>query len=1080
VNSLRLAMRRSGAQLGLLATVGAVALVMTALVAGITGYLDFSATVNTRALLADVPATASSIRVETKLADDATTQARAADALFAKQFSGTPVEVTRTLSDFPLPATRGDAPITRTDGSDVRVTVASDAGLEANATLVSGAWPAASASDGTPESPYSGAMQADAAKAIGLAIGDAIAVGSGSDTKSITIVGMWRANDADSQRWFSDTGAATGNAVPAGDGTPSVGPLMVPESALPTFGPIPTVYWTIALDAKRATPEQLERFADTAANLRQHVIDDDRVGNGDILVSGTIAETAKTVHSSLESVRGVTPVGVLLVALIGLIALLQLARLLSLARRPENALLRSRGASAQWLTTAGVVEAAAVAVLGCGLGFAAAAGTLTWLYGPAAVPFAPWMFAVLAALALLVIFGTTAFLDSIRLAKRDAVDDSGRTRKAATMGTAVLAVAAAGVAVWQSLLYGSPLVTDASGRSSVNPLAVIAPTLSLIAIALVLLVAFGPLAAAWQRVAAARPRLQPSYSARQVARGLGSYAVAVLVVALAVGGLVVASGYSGTWRGLAESNAELVAGADARVVLTTSDFVPADATPETGGEFLSVPGVTAAVPVVSTAITIGDDDKGQLTAIPHDAIETIVTHAGGAVDPAAIARGVGNAELKGIRLPKATSSLSLSMTVKEGFGPDEARVGSHSGWIQGTLWLRNAAGAVVSLALHQVDLAPLDTADSATATAAVTVPPSSEPWHLVAIDYTTRANAGFINTTFGDVEATTPSGTEHVALDTRTWGMPLLSAFGSAAQTSADGLTLGLQSQSGGQFSLRYTEQGVDLATTTQPGNAGNWFFEPQPLPLVVSTGLATRYDVAPGDPLTLRFAGSGLSITGKVAAVVPLVPGPQVSSAVVVDLNALNTYILAASMVVPRANQVWLATDGPIDFSTALPQGASVVTPANAVDTTFAAPAELALWIAAIGCLLLAAISLGAVALTVARSRRGEVAVLRAVGVAASQQSRSRLAELSAVILVSALFGVLGGVAVSALLVPNLARSAVQSVSDGLHATLAFGLATGGGLFLASLAVMFGIAATSAARVRRAALDTSERLETR
>src|SRR5690606_11573816 len=128
--------------------------------------------------------------------------------------------------------------------------------------------------------------------------------------------------------------------------------------------------------------------------------------------------------------------------------------------------------------------------------------------------------------------------DSIRLARRDAVDDSGRSRTAATVGTTVLALAAAGLAVWQSLLYGSPLITDASGHTSVNPLAVVAPTLALIAIALVVLVIFGPLTAAWQRIAAARRGLQPSYSARQVARGLSSYAVAVLVVALGVGGLV--------------------------------------------------------------------------------------------------------------------------------------------------------------------------------------------------------------------------------------------------------------------------------------------------------------------------------------------------------------------------------------------------------------------------------------------------------------------------------------------------------------------------------------------------------------
>ncbi|MEO6942954.1 MAG: FtsX-like permease family protein, partial [Terrimesophilobacter sp.] len=767
-------------------------------------------------------------------------------------------------------------------------------------------------------------------------------------------------------------------------------------------------------------------------------------------------------------------------ALIGLSALVQLARLLSLARRPENALLRSRGASAQWLTTAGLIEAGIVAVIGCGAGFAAAAIALLALFGPDAVAFTPWEFAALIAITVLVVFGLTGFLDSIRLAKRDAIDDSGRTQAAATIGTMVLALAAAGVAVWQSLLYGSPLTTDAAGRTSVNPLAVVAPTLTLIAIALVLLVIFGPLASAWQRIAAARPQLQPSYSARQVARGLSSYAVAVLVVTLAVGGVVVASGYSGSWHSLAGRNAELVTGADARVTLTTAGFPQANATPVTGAEFLDVPGVTAAVPVLSTPISIGDNDSGMLTAIPHDAIDKVVTNAGGSLDPSALARGVGNVKLKGIELPAGTTTLSLSMTVKEGFDIP-AHVSIHySGWVQAAVWLRDETGAIITKTLPRIDIAPLSAATSVTAPVRIDIPPGSDSWFLVAIDYMVGAEAGFINTTFGDLEATTASGTQHVALDTRTWGMPLLFSYGSSVVNVADGLTLGLQAEGGRPYSLRFAAQDIELGAISAPGYAGNWFFEPDPLPLVVSKELASHYDVKPGDTFTLRFAGSGLSINGKISAIAPLLPGVQSPNSIVVDLNALTEYVLGSSTVIPVANQIWLATSGPVSLGSVLPEGATLVTPETALDTTFAAPAELALWIAAIGCLLLAAISLGAVALTVARSRRGEIAVLRAVGISARQQSRSRFAELTAVIVSSVVFGVLGGVAVSAVTIPNLARSAVQGVPEGLSASLTFSLATGGILLLGSLVVLIGIAAFSALRVRSVALNTSERLETR
>jgi ABC-type antimicrobial peptide transport system permease subunit len=193
-----------------------------------------------------------------------------------------------------------------------------------------------------------------------------------------------------------------------------------------------------------------------------------------------------------------------------------------------------------------------------------------------------------------------------------------------------------------------------------------------------------------------------------------------------------------------------------------------------------------------------------------------------------------------------------------------------------------------------------------------------------------------------------------------------------------------------------------------------------------------------------------------------------------------LNDFLLRESPVVPRANQVWLATDGPVALGTAVPVVAKVVTPANATDDSFAAPAELALWVAAIGGLLLAAISLGAVALTVARARRGEVGVLRAVGISARQQARARLGELTSIVLLSTLFGALGGLIVSALTAANLARSAVLGIPGGLTATLSFAIVPGAVLLAVSLGVMLGIVGISASGVRRQALDTDERLETR
>jgi hypothetical protein len=1070
VHSLRLAARRSGAQSGLLATVGAVALVLTALIVGLTGYLDFSATANTRAFVADAGPTASGLRVETKLGDNPEAQTAAAEALFARELDGIPMTVTRTLTDYPLPAALDGEQLRLPDGREARVTPSSDTDIASFATLVEGAWPSAASGD-----TISGALQADAAQRLGLHVGDVLALGTGATQRLVTIAGTWRANDSGGQRWFGDPGVATGNAVAAGDGTPSFGPLIVDESVLPEFGPDPFVHWVIAIDPHRVTPDDLETLRAVATSLRQDIIDEGTIGKGDILVEGTLAETVSTIQRGLGSVRGVTPIGILLAALIGLIALAQLARLLTLARRPEIALLRSRGASAAWLAVGGVVEALVVAGASCVLGFLAGVELLVLLFGAGAAALAEWLYAVAVGIAVVLLFGAAALREAVRISRRDTIDDSGRARAAATIGTAVLAVAAAAVAVWQSMLYGSPLVTSASGRTAVDPLIVVAPALALVAIALVLLVAFGPFALAWQRIAVRRPRLQPSYSARQVARGIGSYAVAVLVVTLAVGGLVLAAGYSGSWRTLGERAAEVTTGADARVDLPDSGFSLVTPTPLTGAEFRGVDRVDDATPVFSTALSIGDNDTARLTAVPATAIDSVVTRAGGAIDTKELDDLLGGYQQEGIALPAGTSSISLeaSVLVTDQFSFDQPFATTGTATV--TLWFQNEAGALASTSFTPIVLDSIAPGATEVVPLEFGLPAADGPWWLTAAELSTRAESGWIAVTLSGLTATTDSGTQEVAFDASSWGITTLNSTSSGWDPKPDSLTMNLPGNRMRDAEMRFMQvPGGDVAPGFLVG------YGPDPIPVVVSTALADAYDLAVGDRLDLRYAGSGLTITSTVAGIMPTLPGIQTANLVFADLNRLNHYVLMGSPIVLRANQVWLATDGPVDLDNALPAGATVVTPATATDDSFAAPAELALWVAALGCLLLAAISLGAVVLTVVRARRGEVAVLRAVGLSARQQSRSRLGELTAVVLLSVVFGTLGGVAVAALTVANLARSAVLGIPGGLRAVLDFALVPGGILLGGALVVMLVIVGLSAHAVRRQALDTDTRIETR
>ena len=111
---------------------------------------------------------------------------------------------------------------------------------------------------------------------------------------------------------------------------------------------------------------------------------------------------------------------------------------------------------------------------------------------------------------------------------------------------------------------------------------------------------------------------------------------------------------------------------------------------------------------------------------------------------------------------------------------------------------------------------------------------------------------------------------------------------------------------------------------------------------------------------------------------------------------------------------------------------------------------AAIALWVAAAGCGLLAAVTVGAVVGAQLRSRRLDIVVLRALGLDARMQSAIRRRELLIVLAYGAIVGVVAGVAVTMLTVPQLARAAVPNPYSTVLTFLgvdAVGLAVGLGV---------------------------------
>ena len=83
----------------------------------------------------------------------------------------------------------------------------------------------------------------------------------------------------------------------------------------------------------------------------------------------------------------------------------------------------------------------------------------------------------------------------------------------------VLSRPAAALSVWQLRLYGSPLTPTADGGTDVDPIAVVAPALSLVAVVLLALLLF-PRVASLDELATTRAGVARILAARTVARRL--------------------------------------------------------------------------------------------------------------------------------------------------------------------------------------------------------------------------------------------------------------------------------------------------------------------------------------------------------------------------------------------------------------------------------------------------------------------------------------------------------------------------------------------------------------------------------
>lgn len=1074
--------RRSTAHRGLLALVWLLVAVLTGALGVTVGWTQAAATAGARDGLADAEPSGRAVQLATRLADAAEADAQDArvQEVLAELLDGVPHQVSYDVRTEPQYTTGGD-------GQDLgrwsvallpapsRDTALAGAGAS-GVTLVDGAWPT-----GADEA----AVQADAADAAGLVVGDTVRLGVDPEDPTatgapVTIAATWRVTDPDDAVWLGDPAMLTGldGAYP--------GPVVVSQEVIAGLDTDPFARWTVVPDGAALTPAELPALAVLTSEVDRILGDDTDVAPRGLTVAGTLDTTAADLDAALRAADAVALVPLCLLALVGLVALVQMARLLAATREGEVALLVSRGAAPGTVTAAAVVEAALLAVTAAAAGGAAAWAALRIVAradGGAAVPVAtPLAVALAVAVTATAALVLVAALQAQAAVRRQVADRSGRVRQVAALGTVVLTVAAATVSATQLLRYGSPLLSTPGGQRT-DPTAAAAPALVLAALAVVAMAVLGPATRLWAGLAGRSRGIVGPLAARQVARRIVVYVVPVVLLVLAGGSATLAGGYTGTAERLRADVDVLANGADVRVSAPENGRLePAPYLPGGGG-----PGsdAVAAAPVLSgTAYT--DGRPVTLLALPAAAVPLVVRAPAEVLDVGQLA-----------------DDLASDVFATAPALPDGARdVGlAVAGRIRETADTHLSAGAPVheldlSLVLAApdgtlttVDLGRLVEGDGTAGTLGPDLatyelsgeappPPQGQAWRVAALDVDTRPGWSMAEVTLSVTGMT--AGGEPVEQPEWTPSEPFDGAEGIELTPGRAEFTMLLGDGQGTASKLR-------LLATPEPG----------PVPLLASSSLVSALDIAPGDQFELTLGGTRLPVVAVSSS--GTVPGALDPFAGLLDRGALAAALVREVSDPVLTNEVWLAAGPP---GAAAPPGAverlaraaaaeaevtgessrerpAVTTPGYG-STDTAVPVRVSFWLAAAGATVLALAGVLAVAVATLRERRGEVIVLRAVGLGPVAQGRARAAELVAVGVVALAVGAVAGWAVGRFAAGGLAAATLTGIDAAPPARFVLATAGSGLVLAAALAGLVLVAIGVGGRVAAQARDTTYREEVR
>jgi len=1020
------------------ALLGVVALV-SGLSVGLIGFLGQSADDGVRSGLASRAGADLALRASISLDPvDAAGQDAEVRAAIASSMGGLTVTVDRIVSGRVKSSVTVDGVLQ----PQHRAGVFSIPDLPERATLVDGAWP---------ETPEEISVQADGAARLGVGPGDTVRLGDAD----LTITGTWRATNHLDPRWLGD------ELLLGGADKVDYGPFVVDETVWPRLDSDPRGRWTIIPDSATLTAADLTAITESWNRIGTEWRGQVNYELISLEKQGRFKRTALELLTRVDGLRAIQPVVLLLLTAIALVTLAELGRLLTTTRSTEIALLWSRGASALDIGRSTAVEAGIAAIAGAALGTGVALAVLAGLMTPEAVGTigpAVWIVPTAVTLAAVLVVAGSAVRSARRQTVRDPGDGAGRARRLAGPGVVVLAAAAAALSVWQLRLYGSPLTPTSDGGTDVDPVAVLAPALTLVAVVLLALVLF-PRVASLDELATRHARVPRILAARTVARRLQLVAAPIVVVAVASSTLVVASAYAATWSDSFQRTSELRTGGPLHAY---TGFQGLDVDAITG--LRSRPGVDGVAPVELQNLQVGSD-YGSIVAATPAAIARVATPASGTFDRTAVAAAL-KTDVPGPTLPDGASALTLT-TLQTGFAAAPA-VGAQISDGYGVLW--------------QVDLGPASDAGPTTDPGFVEqgfheVSYSAEfspglrgapqPLQVLALDIAVSAGS------------VAPDGAGHFMLHGLTSGVTPLEfdPYWLPESPSFQYLMPPLSNFNGRGMTVDADARLVRLTPTfdDQMSDRGD-------PPVVVSQRLADDFDLGVGDTLAFTLEDAYDRTNATIAMIVPAIPGAEFETAAMVDLGLVLHNRVRVQDVPESPRDFWIDTADPESVAAALrpdlPANTRLTTSGDPAGRIVLGSAANALWLGALGCLVLAIIAVVAVVRAQLRSRRVDVVVLRAIGLGSRDQAAIRRRELGLVLGYGGVAGLLAGLVVSTLTVPQLARAAVIEPYSTVPTPLGFdlaGLGAGAAALALALLVIVGVYTARVVQQARTAIGAEE-----